>query len=54
MFLSGQDINGVGVSTNMLTGVMTAGAILERNTLVDLWELHDKIGGRKRNEKIEL
>ena len=52
--MSGQDINQVGVSSNMITGVMTAGAVLGRNTLVDLWELHDKIRGRKRNEKIEL
>ena len=52
--MSGQDINHIGVSSNMLTGVMTAGAVLERNTLVDLWELHDKIRARKRNEKMEL
>ena len=55
LFLSGQDIHQSGVSSNLLTGVMTAGAVLERNTLVDLWELHDKIGGsHDRVQKSEL
>ena len=54
LFLSGQDINLVGVYANMVTGVMTAGAVLGRNTLVDLLELHDKIQGNGSVEKSEL
>ena len=54
LFLSGQDMHQIGVSPNMLAGVMTAGAILERNSLVDLWQLHDEIWGRDSEQKSEL
>ena len=54
LFLSGQDIGLVGVYANILTGVMTAGSVLGRNTLVDLLELHDKIQGSDSVRRSEL
>ena len=54
LFLSGQDIGLIGVYANMLTGVMTAGSVLGRNTLVDLLELHEKIQGSDGVRRSEL
>ena len=39
-YLSGQDMLFTGVTSNLCSGVMSAGAILERNTLFDLARLH--------------
>ena len=54
LYMSGQDIFTVGVTSNMMAGVVTAGAILERNTLLDLISLHNNIRLLEKSQKNEL
>ena len=41
--LKGQDTYVTGVLPNILNGIGAAGAVLGRNTVVDLWNLHTKL-----------
>ena len=46
LFVTGQDIFTVGVLSNIVGGIASAGAVLRRNTLLDLQSLHMKINKR--------
>lgn len=48
LYLTGQDVFTCGVTGGLFSGLITAGSILGRNTMLDLVALHKKI---KRNEK---
>ena len=41
--IAGQDTYINGVLTNILSGIASAGAVLARNTMLDLQKLHSKI-----------
>lgn len=41
--IAGQDTSASAVLPNILNGIGAAGAVLGRNTVVDLWKLHTKL-----------
>ena len=41
--IAGQDTSASGVLINILNGIGAAGAVLGRNTVLDLWNLHTKL-----------
>jgi all-trans-retinol 13,14-reductase len=42
LYLTGQDIMSCGITGSMYSGLLTSSAILNRNTLMDLIDLHQR------------
>ena len=40
LYLTGQDSLMTGVTSNIVSGIASAGPVLGRNTMMDLWKFH--------------